>query len=309
MKTIVTHGANFHSDDLFATAALMLLLKKIAPKEVVKLVRSQTFDEKTWKNADFVYDIGRVYDPAKNRFDHHQEGGAGVRENGIPYAAFGLVWKKFGKKIAGSQEVADYVDRKLVQPIDAGDNGVELYTPKFESVGPFVIQDYAYMKSNQAKDEFEKNGKLSVFDAPFKKLLPLVQDIILSMIARGSYKETMRKKAKKLIEKTTDKRIVIMDSYIGFDFSEFPEPLVTVYRDLRTKGNWAAKTIKKTDRNDFFEARMYFPKEWAGKGGEELAKITGVTDAYFCHNARFLVVAKSKEGILALVKKALEYSI
>lgn len=36
-----------------------------------------------------VVDIGGVYDLETNHFDHHQIGGAGKRENGIPYAAIG----------------------------------------------------------------------------------------------------------------------------------------------------------------------------------------------------------------------------
>jgi uncharacterized UPF0160 family protein len=310
MKTIVTHGANFHSDDLFATAVVMLMLKKTAPKEKIKFTRSQTFDSKAWQDADFVYDIGRIYDPAKNRFDHHQEGGAGKRTNedgteGIPYAAFGLTWKKFGKKLSGSQDVADYVDRKLVQPIDAEDNGLEIYNLKSNNVGPYTIQDYVQMKCDEAKNEYERTGKLSVFDPVFKKLLPLAQELILGLIEKGKYKVATKKKAEKIMLKQKDKRVVVLDKFIGFDFSAFPEPYVVVYPDIRTKGNWCAKTVKKNDRKDFFEARMYFPKAWAGKQDDEFAKISGVADAYFCHNGRFLAIARSKEGILALVKKAL----
>jgi len=36
-----------------------------------------------------------------------------------------------------------------------------------------------------------------------------------------------------------------------------------------------------------------------------LAKVTGVPDATFCHNGRFLAVAKSKEGALKLAEIAL----
>lgn len=306
MKKIVTHGVNFHNDDLFAVATLLLLFKKISPEEKINVVRTKDFNPEGWKDADFVLDIGRIYAPAKNRFDHHQEGGAGARDNGIPYATFGLVWKKFGKKIAGSQEVADYVDRKLVQPIDAEDNGVELYGElKFKKVGPFVIQDYVYMMCDKANDEHKKTGDVKVFDKMFKKLLPFAEELIEGIIEKGKYKVVMRKKAEALVKKAKDKRIIIMEDFIGFDFSDFPEPLVVVYPDRRVKGNWGAKTVKKDDRRDKFDARMYFPKEWAGKSEEELARVSGVPDAYFCHNGRFLVVAKSKEGILELVKKAI----
>ena len=86
-KTIVTHSGRFHADDLFATAIMLEYLDGEA--EVIRSV-----DPKVIEKADYVLDIGRVYDPSKNRFDHHQ-GTAGARSNGISYASAGLVWKHF----------------------------------------------------------------------------------------------------------------------------------------------------------------------------------------------------------------------
>ena len=56
----------------------------------------------------------------------------------------------------------------------------------------------------------------------------------------------------------------------------------------------------------FFLRRKYFPESWAGKRDSELAGITGVLDAVFCHNHRFIAVAGSKEGAFALAKLAAE---
>jgi uncharacterized UPF0160 family protein len=48
----------------------------------------------------------------------------------------------------------------------------------------------------------------------------------------------------------------------------------------------------------------WIPESWGGKKGEELAKETGICDAIFCHNLRFIAVAKSKQGAIKLAKKA-----
>jgi len=53
-----------------------------------------------------------------------------------------------------------------------------------------------------------------------------------------------------------------------------------------------------------FENRKSFPESWAGKRGNELVLATGVSDAIFCHRGRFLTVAGSKEGALALAELA-----
>jgi uncharacterized UPF0160 family protein len=89
-KILVTHNATFHADDIFATATLSLLLGG-----KVKVIRTR--DEEIIRTGDYVYDVGGEYDASINRFDHHQKGGAGKRENGIPYAAFGLLWKTYGE--------------------------------------------------------------------------------------------------------------------------------------------------------------------------------------------------------------------
>ncbi|MCK4742237.1 MAG: MYG1 family protein, partial [Sulfuriflexus sp.] len=115
-KTIATHNGNFHADDVFSIAAL----KSIFPS--FNLVRTR--DLELIAKADIVLDVGGEYDPDTDRFDHHQRGGAGERENGIPYSSFGLIWQKYGLEICqGNQDVANAVDTGLVSTIDAIDCG------------------------------------------------------------------------------------------------------------------------------------------------------------------------------------------
>ena len=102
-KILVTHNGSFQSDDIFAAAAISILLEKAGePYEIIR-----TRDPEIIKTGDYVFDVGGIHDEATNRFDHHQIGGAGKRENGLEYSSFGLVWKKFGKKKAGREE-ADF---------------------------------------------------------------------------------------------------------------------------------------------------------------------------------------------------------
>src|SRR5690554_5270603 len=78
-----THSGKFHSDDVFSAALLTYLNPNI------DIIRDYDIPE------DFE---GIVFDIGGGKFDHHQEG-ALVRDNGIPYAAFGLLWKEFGTLI------------------------------------------------------------------------------------------------------------------------------------------------------------------------------------------------------------------
>src|SRR3989344_3845760 len=122
--TIVTHSGNFHTDDIFAVAVLTLVLGE----ENIEVIRSR--EDSIINSADYTVDVGGIYDPDKNRFDHHQIEGAGTRENSIPYASFGLVWKKFGEQLGGSVKVFEKIDQMLVQPIDAPDTGVKFLESK-----------------------------------------------------------------------------------------------------------------------------------------------------------------------------------
>ena len=107
IEKIITHEGMFHTDDVFATA----ILKDIFPEYMklsdgekmryVEYIRSR--DNKVLGNArksesEMLVDVGGQNDSENVNFDHHQEGGAGARENGIEYASAGLVWKQYGKE-------------------------------------------------------------------------------------------------------------------------------------------------------------------------------------------------------------------
>ena len=128
-KKIITHSGTFHADDIFACAVLSLHMKN-----KVKIIRTR--DKSIIEKGDYVVDVGGIYDEQINRFDHHQIGGAGKRPNGIPYASFGLVWKKFGPLLCASKEVAEKIDQKLASPIDAEDNGLDISKPLIEGIFP-----------------------------------------------------------------------------------------------------------------------------------------------------------------------------
>lgn len=286
-KILVTHNGTFHADDLFATATL-----SIAFNDNVKIIRTR--DAKLIESADVVYDVSGIYDPKIDRFDHHQKGGAGQRESGIPYSSFGLVWRKYGEQICGSKEVASKIDERLVQSIDANDNGINLFNI-VGSVAPYTIQDMLFSFRPSWKEEQD-------YDSSFMNLIPLVEKIIIREIVKTKDAIDAQSIVRKAYENALDKRVIIFDgSYPWFEtINEYAEPLYVISKKGDT---WRAEAVRKEKHN--FENRKPFPEAWAGKRDAEMAEATGVSDAVFCHNGRFLIVAKSKEGILTLVEKAL----
>lgn len=296
MKTlkIVTHNGNFHPDDVFAVAILHIVFEKEAKIKVVR-----TRDEKEFDSADIVLDVGGIYDEAKNRFDHHQIGGAGQRANGIPYASAGLVWKKYGEQICGSKDIADAIDEKLFLPIDANDNGVNIYKSVVGDFLPYTIQDMVVAFRATWEEDMPKN------DASFMELIPFVKKIIEREVERAKD----YKKAEVLVERdyqnAEDKRIIVLSGKYPWAkvLMSHPEPLFIVCED-KINNSWAVKAV--ADDKQVFVNRKNFPSSWAGKTGKALADETGVPDALFCHNKLFLAIARSKEGALALAKIAIE---
>ena len=100
-----THSGKFHADDVFSSALLLYLNPQIT------ITRGNRVPED--------YD-GIVFDIGRGRYDHHQRDSR-VRENGVPYAAFGLLWEELGGEILGGT-LAQRFDEEFVQPLDNNDN-------------------------------------------------------------------------------------------------------------------------------------------------------------------------------------------
>ncbi|MDP3996068.1 MAG: MYG1 family protein [bacterium] len=293
-KTIVTHSGTFHADDVFACAAILRLF---GDAEIIR-----TREEEKIEKGDIVFDVGSEYDAGRSRFDHHQEGGAGVRANGIPYASFGLVWKHFGKEICGNDEVvAKKIDEELVAPIDAEDNGFGERRPFSGETFPYLIQDAVSSFNPTWKEKENSEGA----DEKFKEAVLFAGQVLDRMIFRQKHKEEARGLVEQAYNDSADKRIVILDKEYSWQdvVAEFPEPLFVIRPDI-SSGNWIVSAVRKTRHS--FESRKKLPAEWAGKRSKELVATTGVEDAVFCHNGRFIAVAGSREGATKLAKQAIK---
>jgi len=291
---IVTHSGGFHTDDVFAVATLLAVYPG------AKVVRTR--DPKVIATGNIVVDVGDVYDPARDRFDHHQEGGAGRRESGVPYATLGLVWQKYGEQVCGSLEVACALERNLVEPIDAFDNGIDLCAATVESVHVYRLEQI-FFALEPTWQEPERTT-----DASFTEALGIARGILEREIVHTRASIDAHSIIEAVYDATDDKRIVVFGEEHKFDRALITGALVP-HREVRylvrkhEGGVW--QVVALVDDVYSFETRKPFPAAWAGKRGEELARITGVPDAVFCHNKRFMCIARSREGAIKLAELAL----
>jgi len=291
---VAVHDGKFHADDVFSVAALSLYLKK--PLQIFR-----TRDPKILEKMDYVLDVGREYSPKDFKFDHHQEGWSEKRSNGIPYATIGLLWKEYGVKIAGSYETANRIDEKIIQYIDAEDNGVETFKNVFDSVSPYCVSDY--IQSLNPSWSEKKANSLDLF----KEAVAEAKKMLEVEIKKAADNVLSKKKVQEAYEKAADKRILVLDDDYTWKktIASFPEPLFVIKQFTEDKV-WSVKAV---NENGFkYKNRLDFPLSWAGRAGNDLAEVSGVADAVFCHNKRFLCVAKSEEGAIELAKRAIANS-
>ncbi|MEX0933260.1 MAG: MYG1 family protein [Candidatus Paceibacterota bacterium] len=301
-KTIIVHSGGFHADDLFAAdVACTYLEKKGYEREQIDIIRTR--NPELIEKGDIVLDVGGILNPEEFRFDHHQEGGAGIRENGIPYAAFGLAWKFLGPHMELSDYVVRRVDEKLVQTVDALDNGLDIFgEPSVE-----ILHRYTLHSAIHSLHPTWNEVGYSVDDA-FFAALPIVHTFLQREIAQATSEENGQLIVREQYEVTRREKpeLLILDGHYPYaQVVESMPDVQFVVKPGEDGESWKARSVR--EGRSGFNTRKLFPEEWAGKSNEELAQITGVPDAKFVHNKRFIAVAGSKEGALALAEKSLTH--
>ena len=289
---IATHDGSFHADEVFAIAALGLLGEHIDV--------TRTRDPDALAAADVRIDVGFRHDPPAGDFDHHQREFGEVRPNGVRYASFGLVWSEFGARVCdGDQEVADAVDASLVQGVDANDTGQQVTQSVIEGTSALTV-----------------NGVIGAFNARWDESLTPGQerlrfdeavDLARGILAREVLSAAAGRRAARVVEEA-------IASAPNPQLIELP--VNAPWKQVIVPGAPDARFVIYPKRQGFgleavprqlgsFENRRDLPEAWAGLAGNDLVAVTGVADALFCHAKRFLVVARSHEGIEQLAQLAL----
>ena len=284
--TIATHNGNFHTDDVFSIAALKCIFPSF------NLIRTR--DLALISKADVVIDVGGEYNSDAGRFDHHQRGGAGERENGIPYSSFGLIWQKYGLEICqGNQDVANAVDAGLVSTIDAIDCG------HVEGVSQGISLSQTISMFNPTWQEDTH------FDACFDEAVDFASRVLTRFIASANGGISAKDIVAKAIDNAEDPRVIVLDKYTPWKrtvhaLSE--EALYMVYPS--NSGQWRIQTVPVEPGS--FEDRKPLPKQWAGLSDKGLQDVSGIDDAMFCHNGLFIAGAETFESTMKMASIALQ---
>ncbi len=285
-KVIATHNGSFHADDVFAVAAL----KTLYPS--AEILRTRDLD--LLAKADIVLDVGGIYDADTDRFDHHQRGGAGARDNGIPFSSFGLMWQKYGLQLCGNNpEVTHAVDKNLVSVIDAIDCG--------HVDGPLTGVSLSQTIS-MFNPTWEEQGD---FDACFQEAVAFASRVLARFIAAAQGGINAKSIVADAIAKAEDPRIIVLKQYTPWKTTVLnlsQEALFVVYPS--ETGAWRIQTVP-VELGSFVD-RKKLPAAWAGLSDQALQDVTGLEDAMFCHNGLFIAGCQSFDSTMKMAEMAIQ---
>jgi len=290
---VATHNGGFHADDVVAVAVISILaaLRGIE----VRVVRTR--NPMMLASANIVLDVGNVHDIERGRFDHHQKGGAGERENGIPYATAGLVWREVGEEICGSSAVSKLVDESLIQGIDAQDTAFTISREVVEGVRAFNISD---VLSGFNPGWHEEGG----FDAAFAQAVDFAKVVLSRAVARAQGLVTAQEVVRKAISEAIDPRVIVLQRFAPWQEIIIQEAQEAIYVLFPSEtGDWRIQCVP--DAVGSFGTRRALPQSWSGMRDAELSALTGVTDAIFVHSNLFMGGAQSFEGVMRMAELAL----
>ena len=303
---IATHNGSFHADDVFGVAVLQMLF----PNNTV----IRTRDQAKIVAANFAVDVGGVWDAELGRFDHHQKGFVGARDNGVVYASAGLVWAAYGehclrlgihrRHISESdiQRVTREIDEELVQHLDRADTGVSMGAPGLFGLSALLSQfNPTWLEESCLSVDEREALKLARFNQAVEFTESLLSRIIADKVSEAAAANLILNSRRPF-----DGRVLLLGGsgmpWHRVVIDEMPEVLFVVYPDS-SDTQYQVRTVPV--EHETFVARADLPYAWAGLRDAELAKVTGVADAAFCHNGCFIAGAYSLDGALRLAELAL----
>ena len=297
---LVTHSGGFHADELLSS----VVLTRLFPDAELRRTRDRQWI--TPAADKIIYDVGGAYDAEAQIFDHHQRPGP-LRDDEQPYSSFGLIWAHYGRDYLAAMGVPEgdieaihtKFDAKFVLPIDLLDNGA--MEPSV--AGPLSIMTLPSLLGS-LKPVFDDASPTADDDA-FLTALPIARSFVEAQIRNLAAKARALSIVTQAIEDAGPSPILELPMGMPYrsalDKAEADHILFVV----NPRGDdWMIGGIKLS--NDTFEQRADLPAAWAGLTDAKLEEASGVKGAKFCHNARFIAVANSREAIMKMAALAIE---
>jgi uncharacterized UPF0160 family protein len=275
-----------------------------------------------------VLDVGGVYDPSQDRYDHHQKGFGEVFGHGFntKLSSAGLIYKHFGMEIIARELQLDEghpdvlrlflaVYKSFMEAIDAIDNGINQY----DTDQPPRYVNNTHLSSRVGKlnpDWTEPDQSSDKENEAFHRAMDLAGKEFLDSV-RFHAKSWLP--ARSIVMECLSQRhsvdpsgeIMVLDRFCPWKLHLFEleqemkiEPLIkyVLYEDERSKG-WRVQAMGVAP--DRFDSRKALPSQWRGLRDDELSDKSDIPGCVFVHMSGFIGGNKTYEGALAMAKSAL----
>ncbi|KAL9651698.1 hypothetical protein ABK040_009313 [Willaertia magna] len=317
-KIIGTHNGSFHCDESLAIA-LLTLTKQFKESVVVR-----TRDEKVLSQCDLLVDVGAVYNPETNRYDHHQASFQDAlnigKFNKTRLSSAGLIYKHFGKQVieevvgdkATDEQKEDIYIRmyeNFIHHIDANDNGVEISDGELKYKITTALPNRV---SNLNPKWNEPNVDENI---GFSKAIELTRNEFLDSL---NYYVDDWLPAYNIVEKAFSKReeidpsgqIILIEQFCPWKSHLYVleekcglKGLVKYALFEDKNGSWRVQAVP-LDENSF-ASRLALHKDWRGLRDNELSEKSGIPGGVFVHVSGFIGGNKTYEGALQMAKLSL----
>ncbi|KAL1553145.1 MYG1 protein-like isoform X2 [Salvia divinorum] len=321
-KRVGTHDGKFHCDEALGC----FMIRRTAKFHDADIVRSR--DPLVLDKLDAVLDVGGVYDPSRDRYDHHQKGFEEVFGCGYvtKLSSAGLVYKHYGKEIIAKEVQLDSdhpdVDRlfltvykNFIEAVDAIDNGISQYNttqlPRFvnntslslrvERLNPDgICPNQSLAKEDESFQQAMKvagNEFLECINFHAKSWLPARSIVINSLLARKSI--------------DSSGEIIMLTNSVPWKLHIFElekelkiTPIIkyVVYADDRSE-KWRLQAVAVGP--DKFDSRKPLPLSWRGLNDDELSQASGIGGCTFVHISGFIGGNRTYDGALAMARTSL----
>lgn len=300
---LVTHSGGFHADELMSS----VILTRLFPE--ARLVRSRAPEWITSGADRIIYDVGGLYDPAAQIFDHHQRG-APLREDGQPFSSFGLIWLHYGRAYLAAYGVPEAdietihasFDKSFVLPVDLVDNGA--LSPSVAGALSALTLPVLLETLKPVFDETDPEAENNAFHVA----LSISRSFVDAKIAGSAAKLRAEALVHQAIETAGQGQVLELPMGMPFRSAVVKagaDHLLFVVHP-RNK-DWCVTGIRRADEG--FELRADLPSAWAGLTNDDLEAASGVEGASFCHNGRFIAAAKTRAAALAMADLAVKEAL
>lgn len=283
-RTVGTHNGSFHADEVTATA--LLVVTDLVDRD--KVVRTRDIEK--LKQCQFVCDVGGVYDPKMELFDHHQADYVG------PLSSAGMVLLYLYNTGHLTEIEYNLLNHALILGVDAHDNGVDVHMPG--------VCTYSQLISNFTPIAYDATEASQ--DQAFHEALDFAIGHLSRLLERHRYIHSFKKIVQEAMHESKDyllfdRAIPWMDCFFELEGEKHPALFV-----IMPSGNhWKLRGIPPNSR-ERMKVRHNLPEAWAGLLEKDLERISGLPGAIFCHKGRFFSLWNTKEDAIKAFEKVMK---